>query len=62
MSAMCASGACPAAILTEDNTAYIQGYKLKEQEKQQLYAPMGEDFVRIPLPVLKKIAAHVLES
>lgn len=57
---LCNGGGCPAAILTDGEAAYVQGYKLQGQERAHLSAPGDEDFVRIPLPVLKKIAAQVL--
>lgn len=62
LSALCNGGTCPAAILTDSDNAYVQGYLLDEAEKGGLSAPSGEDFVRIPLPVLKKIAAQVLDA
>lgn len=62
LSELCGGGSCPAAILTDGDTAFVQGYLLSEAEKKGLSAPAGEDFVRIPLPVLKKIAAQVIDS
>lgn len=58
-SALCKSGSCPAAIIAEDGTAFVQGYELTEAEKAALSAPPGEGFVRIPLSTLRKIAAQV---
>lgn len=60
MAEVCNGSGCPAAILTDGDNAYVQGYLLSEAEKGSLSAPSGEDFVRIPLPVLKKIAAQVV--
>jgi hypothetical protein len=62
LSELCNGGSCPAAILTDGDSAYIQGYKLEKHEMGQLAAPSGEDFVRIPLSTLKKIAAQVIEA
>ena len=62
LSEICNGGSGPAAILTEGGDAYVQGYELVGPEKGALSAPAGENFVRIPLPVLKKIAAQVLEA
>lgn len=59
---LCNGGGCPAAILTDGEAAYVQGYRLQEHERAKLSSPTDEDFVRIPLPVLKKIAAQVLEA
>ncbi len=58
---LCANGACPAAITTDDGNVYVQGYIPGEDANQTLTAPEGESFVRIPLPVLKKIAAQVVD-
>lgn len=57
---LCNGGSCPAAILTDGEAAYIQGYELREDEKEHLSAPEGEGFVRIPLLTLKRIAGHVV--
>lgn len=62
LSELCNGGTCPAAILTDGDNAYVQGYLLDDEEKSGLSAPSGEDFVRIPLPVLKKIAAQVIDA
>jgi len=35
---------------------------LDDAEKSGLSAPTGEDFVRIPLHALKKIAAQVVDA
>jgi hypothetical protein len=56
---LCKNGNCPSAILVEGGTVYVQGYELSDAERAALQAPAGEGFVRIPLAVLKKIAAHV---
>lgn len=61
LSELCNGGSCPAVILTDGDSAYIQGYKLQEHETA-LTAPNGEDFVRMPLTTLKKIAAQVIEA
>lgn len=62
MPQLCNGGACPAAILTDNGHAYIQGYELEPSEQQSLTAPSGEGFVRMPLTTLKKIAGQVLDS
>jgi len=62
MSELCSGGSCPAAILTDGDNAYVQGYLLDDAEKSGLSAPTGEDFVRIPLHALKKIAAQVVDA
>jgi hypothetical protein len=59
MPQLCKNSACPAAIIAEDGNAYVQGYELQGDEKAALTAPAGEGFVRIPLAVLRKIAAQV---
>jgi len=59
---LCNGGLCPAAILTDGDAAYVQGFILEEAERSHLAAPTGEDFVRIPLATLKKIAAQVVEA
>ena len=59
MPQLCKNGACPAAIVAADGNAYVQGYALAEAEKNELTAPAGEGFVRIPLATLKRIAAQV---
>ena len=56
---LCKGGGCPAAIIAADGNAYVQGYDLAEAERENLDAPAGESFVRIPLATLKKIAAQV---
>ena len=62
MTEVCNGGAYPAAILTEGGDAFVQGYRLGTEERAELKAPEGEDFVRIPLEVLKKIAVQVVEA
>lgn len=62
LSELCNGGTCPAAILTDGDAAYVQGYELGDSERGALSAPQGEQFVRIPLAVLKKIAAQVIEA
>jgi hypothetical protein len=56
---LCKNGMCPAAIITDDGTVYVQGAELGEAERAQLSAPPGEGFVRMPLSVLKRITAHL---
>lgn len=62
MPELCNGGSCPAAILTDGDAAYVQGYTLGTEERAHLSSPKGEDFVRIPLAVLKKIAIQVLDA
>ena len=62
LSQLCNGGTCPAAILTDGEDAYVQGYQLKESERSHLSAPIGEDFIRIPIATLKKIAVQVVEA
>jgi len=59
---LCKGGMCPAAILTDGENAYVQGYALEAGEQEKLSAPVGEGFVRIPLSTLKKIAHQVIEA
>ena len=59
---LCGKGNCPAAIITDDGNAYVQGYELSAGEQAGLNAPAGEGFVRIPTAVLQKIAAQVVQS
>lgn len=56
---LCTNGNCPAALVAADGNVYVQGYQLTEAERAALTPPAGEGFVRIPLAVLKRIAAHV---
>ena len=60
--AICNNAACPAAIIADDGNAYVQGYIPAPETADTLTAPTGEAFVRIPLPVLKKIAAQVVDA
>lgn len=62
MSELCNGGSCPAAILTDGENAYVQGYIPNTAEFDHLSSPSGESFVRIPLNVLKKIAAQVIDA
>lgn len=62
MTELCNGGSCPSAILTDGETAYVQGYQLDAAEQGALSAPEGEQFVRIPLPVLKRIAAQLIDA
>jgi hypothetical protein len=48
--------------VTTDDVVYVQGYELAKEERDQLLAPDGEGFVRMPLPVLKKIVAQLDEA
>ncbi|HWL52420.1 MAG TPA: hypothetical protein VNQ90_08290 [Chthoniobacteraceae bacterium] len=59
---LCNGSGCPAAILTNGEDAYVQGYIPSGSALKTLNAPEGESFVRIPLSVLKKIAAQVVEA
>lgn len=59
MPQLCKGGSCPAAIIADDGNAYIQGYELGAGEKAALTAPTGEGFVKMPLAVLRKIAAQL---
>ncbi|MBB5353855.1 hypothetical protein HNR46_004119 [Haloferula luteola] len=62
MDALCSGGQCPAFIIADNGNAYVQGKKLKQEERANLSAPEGEDFVAIPLLTLRKIAAQVGEA
>ena len=57
---LCNGGACPAAILAEGGDVFLQGYLPGESEQDQLTAPAGEGFVRMPREVFEKIARQVL--
>ena len=61
-SELCNGGGCPAAIITDNGDAFVQGYNLSQEEEAGLGQPDGESFVRIPLATLKKIAAQVIEA
>ena len=58
----CNGGSCPAAVIADDGNVYVQGYVLGEATASVLTAPVGEAFVSIPLPVLKRIAAQVADE
>ena len=60
MPRMCNKGACPAAILAENGDVFVQGYIPVAGE--ELNAPIGEGFVRMPRATFEKIARHVLAS
>ena len=57
---LCNSGACPAAILTDNGDVFVQGYVPAAGER--LTAPAGESFVRMPRATFERIARHVLAS
>lgn len=59
MPQLCKGGLCPTAIVTEDGHVFVQGYELTDTERAALSAPAGEGYVRMPLAVLRKLAAHV---
>lgn len=59
---LCNRGACPAAILTENGEIFVQGYVPEPAEGDQLPAPRGEGFVRMPRAAFEKIARQVLGS
>lgn len=59
---LCNGSGCPAAILTDGEDAYVQGYLPGQEASECLSAPNGEGFVRIPLATLKKIAAQVVDA
>ena len=58
MPQMCGRGACPAAILADNGDVFVQGYTPVAGE--ELPAPPGEGFVRMPRAVFEKIARQVL--
>ena len=60
MPQMCNNGACPAAILADNGDVFVQGYIPVAGE--ELAAPSGEGFVRMPRATFEKIARHVLAS
>lgn len=60
MPQMCGRGACPAAILAENGDIFVQGYTPVAGE--ELPAPEGEGFVRMPRAVFEKIARQVLTA
>lgn len=59
---LCNGGGCPAAVLTDGDSVFIQGYVPSAEERGQLAGPAGEDFVRMPRAVFEKIARQVLAS
>jgi len=61
MPQLCKGGYCPAAIIT-DGDIFIQGYQPAQGERQQLSAPAGEDFIKMPRATFEKIARQVLNS
>lgn len=61
-SELCNGGGCPAAILTDGENIFIQGYVPSESERGHLTGPAGEDFVKMPRAVFEKIAQQVLNS
>jgi hypothetical protein len=60
--ALCARGACPAAILAENGDVFVQGFIPAPAEGAVLTAPTGENFVRMPRATFEKIARQVLAS
>lgn len=60
MPQLCNNGACPAAILMENGDVFLQGYIPAVNE--ELKAPAGEGFVKMPRATFDKIARHVLAS
>lgn len=59
---LCNSGGCPAAILTDGENVFIQGFIPSEAESEHLSGPAGEGFVRMPRAVFDTIAQQVLNS
>ena len=62
MPQLCNGGGCPAAILTDGETVFIQGYVPSATDRSHLSEPAGEDFVKMPRAVFEKIARHVLNA
>ena len=62
MPALCKGGACPAAILADNDSVFIQGHILAADEQAVLTAPDGESFVRMSRETFGKIARQVLEA
>jgi hypothetical protein len=62
MPQFCNGGGCPAAVLTDGQDIFIQGYIPSSSERGQLADPAGEDFVKMPRAVFEKIARQVLNS
>ena len=61
MPALCARGACPAAIIADNGDVYVQGY-IPGAEAAALTAPGGESFVRMSRATFESIAKQVLSS
>jgi hypothetical protein len=59
---LCNQGACPAAILTDDDNIFVQGFLPNRNEDGQLIPPSGEGFVRMPRQTFERIARQVLGS
>lgn len=59
---LCNSGMCPAAILTDGDSVFIQGYQPTSEEGGQLTPPPGEGFVKMPRATFEKIARQVLNG
>jgi hypothetical protein len=59
---LCNGGACPAAILTDGDTVFIQGYIASAEDRNHLTGPAGEDFVKMPRAVFERIAREVLKA
>jgi hypothetical protein len=55
-------GGCPAAVLTDGEDIFIQGYIPSPTERGQLSGPDGEDFVKMPRAAFEKIAHRLLNS
>ena len=62
MPQFCNGGGCPAAVLTDGEEIFVQGYIPSPTERGQLSGPEGEDFVKMPRAVFEKIARQVLNS
>jgi len=59
---MCKNGMCPAAVLTDDDSVFIQCYQPTPEEGGQLTPPSGEGFVKMPRATFEKIGRQVLNS
>jgi hypothetical protein len=59
---LCNSGACPAAILADNDNVFVQGYIPAPAEGAALTAPAGEGFVRMSRTTFEKIARQVLAA
>ena len=62
MPQLCGRSACPAAILADNGDVFLQGYIPAPGEGDQLTAPTGESFVRMPRATFEKIARQVLSA